>query len=211
MSVRWLQLQGVLLFGFIPLVLFLFVSHPEPLAASLVAGVVLMLGHRFLARPYMRRAAPRKCLWCNRGLTSENPTDDIEVLALQAGGGAVEARFCRRHRPSGERFFRFVEAWRWPLRLGIFVPLLFLLGSLAVAAAGGPAPVEEATGVFRLVVGLTVQTAALGPFLGRLSASPVSVPFPVHNFFLLGVAALLWVFRIIGLWWIVAGSRALLF
>ena len=63
-----LQATGVLLFLFIPLVLYLFVRHPEPIAASLAAGVGLMLGHRFLARPYMVRAMPRKCVWCNRVL-----------------------------------------------------------------------------------------------------------------------------------------------
>jgi len=31
------------------------------------------------------------------------------------------------------------------------------------------------------------------------------VPFPVHNFFLLGIRNLLWVFRLIGLWWLWRG------
>lgn len=57
-----LQATGVLLFLFIPVVLFLFVRHPEPVGASLVGGIVLMLGHRFLARPYMERSLAAKCL-----------------------------------------------------------------------------------------------------------------------------------------------------
>ena len=39
----------MLLFLFIPLVLFLYVQHPAPVGLSLAAGVVLMLGHRLLA------------------------------------------------------------------------------------------------------------------------------------------------------------------
>ncbi|HSU81776.1 MAG TPA: hypothetical protein VLR69_05110, partial [Thermoanaerobaculia bacterium] len=53
---------GVLLFLFIPVVLFLFVRHPEPVGVSLAAGVALMIGHRFLARPYMERVREVKCL-----------------------------------------------------------------------------------------------------------------------------------------------------
>jgi hypothetical protein len=29
----------------------------------------------------------------------------------------------------------------------------------------------------------------------------------VHNFYLLGIRAILWVFRLVGLWWIVAAGR----
>ena len=46
---------GIACFLFIPLVLYLYVVHPEPVALSTAAGVVLMLGHRLLARPYMQR------------------------------------------------------------------------------------------------------------------------------------------------------------
>ena len=35
--------------------------------------------------------------------------------------------------------------------------------------------------------------------------APVEVPFPVHNFFLLGVRNLLWIFRLVGIWWIWQG------
>jgi len=84
------------------------------------------------------------------------------------------------------------------------VPLLFLFISLAAAAAAQPAPVELATAWFKLVVGLTVNLAALGYFFSR-EDSRLDVPFPVHNFFLLGVRILLWIFRLVGLWWIWQG------
>ncbi|MFY9824578.1 MAG: hypothetical protein WAM82_24590 [Thermoanaerobaculia bacterium] len=198
---------GVVLFLFIPLVLFLFVRHPAPVGVSLGAGVVLMVGHRFLARPYMGWAAPLKCVWCNRVLSAApegKRAGEISILGLRQGERIVQARCCAVHRRPAMKFFTFLHAWRWPLRLGIFVPLLFLLTSLAAAAAGQPAPVDLATAWFKLVVGITVNLAALGYFFAG-EDSRLVVPFPLHNFFLLGVRTLLWIFRLVGLWWIWQG------
>ena len=120
-----LYATGVLLFLFIPGVLFLFVRHPEPVGVSLAAGVALIVVHRFLARPYMERVLPVKCLWCNRV-----PPADPETLALQTGERLLAARCCAAHRHPAAKFFSFLQSWRWPLRVGIFVPLLFLLIAL---------------------------------------------------------------------------------
>lgn len=205
-----LQIAGVLLFLFIPVVLFLFVRHPEPLGLSLAAGVILMVGHRRLARPYLKRALPWKCAWCNRMLPEEGGTG----LELRAGAETLAARCCPEHRAPAARFFTFLQAWRWPLRLGIFLPLLALLVTLAATASGWeilPVPTLPAiTAVFQLVVGITVNLAALGFLFIRESSPPLAVPFPVHNFFLLGVRALLWVFRLVGIWWIWTGLSYLL-
>lgn len=198
---------GVALFLFIPLVLFLFVRHPAPLGASLGAGLLLIVGHRFLARPYLAWVAPVKCVWCNRvlgGAPEGKRAGEISTLELRSGARIVEARCCAVHRQPATKFFSFLHAWRWPLRLGIFVPLLFLLTSLAAAAAGQPAPVDLATAWFKLVVGITVNLAAFGYFFSRQDGR-LDVPFPVHNFFLLGVRTLLWIFRLVGLWWIWQG------
>lgn len=197
---------GVLLFLFIPLVLFLFVRHPRPVGLSLLGGIVLMIGHRFLARPYMERVLPVKCVWCNRVL---DPGPRTATLELRTRGRTLRARCCPAHRPPAAKLFSFLHAWRWPLRLGIFVPLLFLLTALAASAAGQPAPVEIATAWFKLVVGVTVNVAALG-YLAAREHAPIEVPFPVHNFFLLGVRNLLWVFRLVGIWWIWQGLEFVL-
>ena len=200
-----LTATGVALFLFIPLVLFLFVRHPEPVGASVAAGVALMIGHRFLARPYMERVRPVKCLWCNRV-----PPREPVTLELLSGGRAIEARCCAAHRAPAAKYFSFLHAWRWPLRLGIFIPLLFLLIALAASAAGQPAPVPLATTWFKLVVGVTVNVAAFG-YLAAREHAPIEVPFPIHNFFLLGVRNLLWIFRLVGIWWIWQGLSSVLF
>ena len=198
---------GVVLFLFIPLVLFLFVRHPVPVGVSLGAGLVLIVGHRLLARPYMKRVAAVKCVWCNRILPAApegKRAGEISILDLRSGGKVVKARCCAIHRKPAAKFFTFLHTWRWPLRLGIFTPLLFLLIALAASAAGQPAPVELATAWFKLVIGVTVNLAAFG-YLGARESGPLDVPFPLHNFFLLGVRNLLWVFRLVGLWWIWQG------
>ena len=195
---------GVLLFLFIPAVLFLFVRHPAPVGLSLAGGIALIVVHRFLALPYMERVLPVKCLWCNRV-----PPAAPETLEIQTGKRLLAARCCAAHRHPAAKFFSFLQSWRWPLRVGIFIPLLFLLIALAAAAAGQPAPVPLATTWFKLVVGVTVNVAALGNLLVREHA-PIEVPFPAHNFFLLGVRNLLWIFRLVGLWWIWQGITAVL-
>lgn len=197
-----IQATGALLFLFIPVVLFLFVRHPEPVGASLGAGVVLMVGHRRLARPYMERVLPLKCAWCNRVL----PAGEGETLELRSRGLEIRARCCAGHREPAARFFAFLESWRWPLRLGIFVPLLILLLSLAATSFGRRVPLADATALFQLLVGITVNVAALGA-LWTPARTPATVPFPVHNFFLLGVRNLLWIFRLVGIWWIWVGLR----
>ncbi|HEX2224695.1 MAG TPA: hypothetical protein VHN15_10865 [Thermoanaerobaculia bacterium] len=199
-----LSLLGILLFLFIPVVLFLFVRHPEPIWLSLIAGVVLMVGHRRLARPYMLRVLPVKCVWCNR--IPPKGGDGAEILELRTGGGELRVRCCPGHREPAARYFTCLHRWRMVLRAGIFLPLLLLLGTLAAVAFGREAPLPTVTALFQGVVGLTVNLAAFG-YLAVRPRLPVEVPFPAHNFFLLGLRNLLWVFRIVGIWWIVISLR----
>ncbi|MDA8017245.1 MAG: polysaccharide deacetylase family protein [Thermoanaerobaculia bacterium] len=197
------QLRGAALFLFIPVVLFLFVAQPEPVGLSLTVGIVLMLGHRFLARPYMRRVATRRCLWTGATLSGH----EVEPLDL----GGQPARIRSRHACDLRRFFTFVYRRRLPLRVGIFLPLSVLLGTLTAAAIGRATAttLATATDVFRLVIGLTVNFAAWGWLTIRAPDEEIRVPFPIHNFFLLGVRALLWIFRLVGIWWIFVGAAGL--
>src|SRR3954447_25202609 len=103
---------GVVLFLFIPLVLFLFVRHPAPMGVSLGAGVLLIVGHRFLARPYMARGAPVKCVWCNRILADApegKRAGEVSILELHSGDRVVQARCCAVHRRPATKFFTFLH------------------------------------------------------------------------------------------------------
>jgi hypothetical protein len=203
-SARWLQLQGIGLFVFIPLVLYLLVRHPAPILASAAVALVVMFAHRLVAQPYAARVLPFKCIWCNRVLPPALDSSS-RTIDLAAGGQVLPVRVCAEHHRPASRFFRFLWAGRRPFSVGIFVPLLALVAALGAAAAGralGALPL--ATALFQLTVGLTVNVVALGPWLGDRvgNPSPIPVPFPLHNFYLLGVRALLWLFRVIGIWWI---------
>jgi hypothetical protein len=197
------QLQGISLFLFIPLVLFFFVRHPEPLALWIPLACVIMIGHRSLARPYAAQAVPIKCIWCNRVLPRSLDSASAS-FDLAAGGIVVPVRTCRQHARPASRFFRFLWAGRLPFRIGIFIPLLLLLVSLGKGIAGDRGWIPLATVVFQLAVALTVNFIALGPWMSAKvgNPSPIPVPFPLHNFYLLGVRTLLWLFRLVGLWWV---------
>jgi hypothetical protein len=195
---------GVALFLFIPAVLVLFVVHPEPIAASLAAGVVLMVGHRMIAMPYFRAVRPSTCAWCHRTFDGAHGVE--HALDLDAGGARHAILACPDHADPVRRFFQFLERYRWPLRIGIGAPLLLLLAALGAAAAGRREGLETATQIFRLAVGVTVHAAALGPLFGSPQRAAAAA-FPVHNFYLLGIRAILWIFRLVGAWWIFTALR----
>lgn len=198
-------LPGLLLFLFIPLVLFLYLQHPEPMAVSLTAGVFLMLGHRLLARPYMFHVQDKKCLWSNAPLGP----DEGETIRIRHRGGEQEARCRERYLHQLQRFFTFTYRVRHVLAAGIFIPLLLLLAGLGGAAFGsGPfLPLDSLKAIFQLSVGISVNLAAWGFLTVTRSDETLQVRFPIHNFFLLGISNLLWIFRLMGGWWIVVATR----
>jgi hypothetical protein len=198
------NLLGILLFLFIPVVLYFFVAHPRPIAASLAAGLVLMAGHRFVADPYFRTVRPSTCVWCHRTFDGAHPGALALDLATRRERFSLLA--CEAHADPVRRFFQFLDQYRWPLRLGIAVPLLLLLAALGAAAAGRGQWLEPASQLFRLVVGVTVHVAALGALVGA-PVRTAAAAFPVHNFYLLGIRTTLWIFRLVGIWWIFTAGR----
>ena len=186
------------LFLFIPIVLYCFVGQPEPLAGSLIIGLVLMLGHRLLAVPYMHRVAPNMCIWCQRWWH-----DPAAMAVLHLNHAAFPIHTCPHHRSPTARFFAFIWRWRRGLRPGIFLPLGVLLLSIALAAFGGPDWRSVITPAFKLIIGGVVNVAALGYLRETVPSSSMGVPFPVHNFYLIGIRNILWVFRVVGIFWIV--------
>lgn len=220
-TARRLQALGVLLFAFVPVVLFLFVRHPEPIGWSLTIGVALMIGHRRLARPYLLRTRTELCVWCHRALPPE-----AEPVVLAEAAGPLELFACPQHAVPSRRLTAHLGQKLWFFRLAIGLPLLALLAGLAFAAwsgsgtgsgtAGTVTSLPEAsspwlldlTRGFQLAIGLVVQLIAL-PLLwptdpGR---APQPAAFPPHNLHLLGMRALLWVLRLVGVVWIVLGAR----
>jgi len=200
-----LALQGAALFAFIPLVLFLYLQLPLGPGPSLLLGLALMLGHRFLASPWMARHALERCLWCGR--TGAMPAR----LPIRAGGRDWTLAACgEAHAVLARRFFTFVARWRAMIALGIFLPLALLLAGTAALALGHPFLAPEVNRQqFRVVVALTVVGVSLAYRTALVPDPRLRSPFPLHNLFLLGIRATLWVFRIVGAVWLTLGALAL--
>ena len=116
---------------------------------------------------------------------------------------------------SAWRFWEGGLSWPGALILAIlaaFLSALILRTSLA-AAAGWPLVAHDTNAlVFRVVVAATVVSASIAPFVFAPAPSepPLRCPFPLHNLFLLGIRNVLWVFRLVGAWWLVDGLIRLL-
>jgi hypothetical protein len=169
-----------------------------------------MFGHRYLAAPWMAKFADVRCLWCSRvgaGL----------VVPVVAGGRTWQMTACSgSHAALVAGFLGFLFRFRAIIGLGIFVPLAWLLlASLASAAEWPLLPHATNALFFRVVVAATVVSASIAPFVppppfglrrGKPApAPPLRCPFPLHNLFLLGIRNVLWVFRIVGAWWLIDG------
>lgn len=193
------RLLGAGLFLFIPLVLVLYLRYPFGLAPSLAVGVALMLGHRFVARPFMDRTLSRRCFWCGRDLDGED-----RAAPFRSRGKTIPARGCSEDHAAYVLTFARSVNWAFlPLRLAIVLPVLVYLALAVLAAAGRPLiPMAWAVWVFKLpIAAAVVALSFLWPRGARLDVEP-AIDFPPHNLFLLGVRTTLWIFRVVGLIWL---------
>lgn len=202
---RSATLQGLLLFLVIPLVLFLFLREPLGPGLSVALGLVVMFGHRFAAAPWARRHASTRCAWCSGGTAAG------VALEVGAGGRPWQLRACSEHHAScTARFLSATRRARVPIAVGIFLPLLVLLAASLARAAGWPVLSHDVAALqFRVVVAVTVVAASIGYALIRQPDESLVSPFPLHNLLLLGIRQTLWIFRLVGTWWIVAGIGSL--
>ncbi len=197
--------QGAALFGFIPLVLYLYLQHPLGPGLSLGSGLILMFGHRFIAAPWTIRHGAERCFWCGR-------TDRLAArMEVSTGGKVVSLAACDvAHRRLAGRFLTFVARFRPAIAFGIFAPLVVLLAGTAALALGRPLISHEWNRVqFRALVAATVVGVSVGYLAVKDPVEPLTCPFPLHNLFLLGVRKTLWVFRVVGVWWLAAVAAAL--
>lgn len=196
-----LVFQGILLFLFIPLVLFLFLAFPLGVVPSICAGVVIMFGHRFVARPYMIKNISKRCLWSGRRLKKNSPTF---ILKGKKGNLNIHA-LTPGNKENIVRFLNFVDSAKIFLMPAILGTLTWYLSSVVIGEINsGWRYLQRDTlvQIFKVVIAFTVLSSSFLYKLGK-NVEPVHSVFPVHNFFLLGIRWILWVFRIVGAWWIV--------
>ncbi len=206
-----LRLHGILLFLCIPLVLWLFLAQPWHPLLALGAGVLIMLGHRFVARPFLEENVLRRSAWTG----AEIPPDSGSTYRVIASGREWPLRFANdAERERAARFFTLAHQALIPLRFAILAPLLFFLVMETLRNAGAIdrfAAVDN--WIFRGMIGATTLTIALGyRFVEALppERGPVKFPFPIHNIFLLGGRWTLVIFGGVGAWWVTSVGLAVI-
>jgi hypothetical protein len=204
-----LRLQGLLLFLFIPLVLFLFLVQPfHPLAALLI-GVALMFGHRLIAAPFVDRNLDFRCIW-----SGEEIAPGCQYKVTSSGETRTFNAYNDPRRDKAGRFFTFAQKFAWPLRIAILGPLAFYLVMEILRLSGNEVTSHALNAaIFQGLIGLTTLTTFVAyRFVDPIPhmKGPVKFPFPVHNVALLGIGWTLWVFAVVGAIWIYQAVRALL-
>ena len=198
------RFQGILLFLPVPVVLWLITNLPLGVWPSLGLGVALMVTHRLYARPYARRRAGRRCLWCGR-VGEGGRLESLTVLEPMGETGWSVCPGNHQERLTG--FLGWASRNALFLKVGIAGTLLLYLITVPLAAYGKLGPLEptDLSAGFRLLIALTVLPLGwLGP--GSRSGGRLKVPFPVHIQALIGTVAVVWLFRIVGLIWLVASA-----
>jgi hypothetical protein len=195
---------GALLFLPVPLVLWLFTQAPLGILASLALGVALVATHRLYARPFALARAARRCLWCG-GAVREGPTLEVHEPLGRTCWRACSGEHERRLR----RLFGFAAGHARFLRVGILGTLAVFLAATLAAGLGalGPGAAAGAVAFFRIGIALTVLPLGwLAVARGPTAGEPSPVPFPLHIQALIGSAAVLWLFRLVGLVWLGLGA-----
>jgi hypothetical protein len=217
---------GVLLFLPVPLVLFLFTRAPLGILASLGIGILLMLTHRLYARPWALAHAHRRCLWCGADVAPAGPGAPATPGALAAPGsadpdpirfavddplGRAEWRACQaRHSRCLLSVLKWAAGHGRALSVGIPGTLaVFLVSALASALGWTSAQAFEDTVAF-FQLGIAFNVLPLGWLAWRAEpAAPgeaLRAPFPLHVPALVGLWTVLWLFRLVGLLWLVQGT-----
>ena len=202
------RVAGLLLFLPVPIVLLLFTRAPLGILPSLGVGIVLMLTHRLYARPWALSRARGRCLWCGATVTPAAP--EARELELVDPRGPASWRSCgETHARSATAVLAWAARRSGLLKLGILGTLALFLFWGAAAALGWPsgARFEDAVAFFRIGVAATVLPLGwLAPRAEPPPGPPPRAPFPLHVPALLGLQWVMWLFRLIGLLWLVQGA-----
>jgi hypothetical protein len=197
------RIAGVVLFLPVPLVLVLFTRQPLGPWPSLGLGLVLVATHRLYARRFALSRAARRCLWCGARV------NDGRVLVLQEPQGETRWRACGEpHRLSLSRTLGWASLHRRVLAVGILGTLGLFLAAAVSVAAGVTRRIDmgDTVAFFRLGVAATVLPLGwLAPTHGPGEGPRRLLPFPVHVQALVGTLWVVWLFRLVGLWWLASG------
>jgi hypothetical protein len=193
------RLGGIALFLFIPLVLVLYLRMPLGPAPSVLLGIAIMLAHPTIARPFMDRHLAQRCFWCGRDLSGPG----VEV-PFRSRRGTIAARACTsEHARRLGAFARTVAAGRGVLFVLVVLPVCAYLANAILTMSGhGYVSLDAARAMFKIPIAVAVVVTSFAWPLGSRLAREPAIDFPAHNLSLLGVSFTLWIFRIVGLFWL---------
>lgn len=201
LALKYERQVGVLLFLPVPVVLWLFTQQQLGVARSLAYGVIVMVTHRLYARPWALARAGRRCLWC------AGPADGSHPLALVEPVGSSTWQACGPlHLENLRRVLGWAHAHALLLKVGILGALIVFLPAAWQAGFGklGAVQTADCVAFFRTAIALSVlPMGVFALFRPPSPADPLPVPFPVHIQALIGTSSVLWLFRIVGLTWLV--------
>ena len=198
------RVAGLLVFLPIPFVLFLYTRNPWGVGLSMGVGLVLMVSHVAYARPYARFRAGKRCLWSGAPIREgipvpvQDPLGRIDWIAQDPQAADRLARTLGWGRRNG--MF---------LRIGVLGSLIgFLVLHPLVALERVPhVQTADTINFFRLGIATTVLPFGwLGPRSRPDEADPLSFPSPMHIQALIGTRTMIWLFRIVGVAWLVQST-----
>lgn len=197
----WIYLEGLLLFSFIPMTLYIMLVLPFGIIMSLLIAIMMIALHRFIARPYLMNHKMHKCFWCNK--VSEKMYDyDIEIFQGQSRFNFKACReVCYKEL---NNFFSFTGAYGGIVKWSILIPLiLYFIGTLFLATGYYQWDIKWNKAFFKGMIALSV---ILISFVYKIpvKSKVLSFPLPIHNLSLLGIRNTVWIFRLVGAWWIYA-------
>jgi hypothetical protein len=196
------RINGILAFLPVPIVLWLFTRQPVGAWASLAVGVALMATHRLYARPFALARADRRCLWCGAP-AGEGPRVEVEEPL-----GRTAWRACRSdHAIRLSRTLGWAVEHRAFLSVGILGALSLFLAGAGLAATGRVPGLRAADPIalFRALVAVVVLPFGWLALRGDPAKAGGRLAFPVHIQALIGTNWVLWLFRLVGIWWLAAG------
>jgi hypothetical protein len=162
-----------------------------------------MLGHRFIARPFMMKHGESRCIWSGEPLPEKKAlfhiTDGKDKVILYGTN--------LKNKENALRFFNFLYKFRFIIKPAILLTLLWYLVSVIMYQSSNKLiylSLDSLILIFKMIIAFTVVSVSILYRFGKYDDNVKSI-FPVHNLSLLGIFWTLWIFRVVGAFWIAEG------
>ena len=181
-----LRLLGLLLFLPLPVGLYLMIAQPVHPLGALIAGVVLLVCHGFVAAPFIEAHLLDRCIWSGREIA---PGCAYKVTS--SGSTRAFNSYNDVFRERASRLFTLFHKLFWPLRVAVLAPVAFFVVMELLRHVGQPVTSASTNlGVLLGGAGLVLILIAVGQrFVEPIphNKGPVRFPLPASTVALLGV------------------------